>query len=66
MTQLTIKVQNVKCAGCASTIETGLTAVEGVQQVNVNIAQGLVSVEGNATAETVAQTLTRLGYPPIV
>lgn len=65
MTQQTIKVQNVKCGGCASAIETGLSSVDGVQQVSVDIAQGIVTVEGNVTTETVAQTLTSLGYPPV-
>ncbi len=65
MTQMTIKVQNVKCGGCASAIETGLSAVDGVQHVSVDIAQGVVTVDGSVTTETLAQTLTSLGYPPV-
>lgn len=64
MTQHKIKVHNVKCGGCANAIKTGLTALAQVQQVEVDIAAGLVTVTGEVEQHTLQHTLTELGYPP--
>jgi copper chaperone len=64
MTQHSIKVQNVKCGGCANAIETGLNALAQVQHVAVDIATGTVTVSGEVEAQQLQQTLMELGYPP--
>jgi copper chaperone len=58
------EVVNIKCAGCARSIERALRADPRVSAVAVDVAAGLVSVE--AAAEAIDQalaTLLRLGYP---
>ncbi len=57
-------VQNVKCGGCASAIETGLNELAGVNEVNVTIDSGLVSVSGESLDRaTLSAKLAELGYP---
>jgi len=59
-----IDVENIKCGGCASTIETRLRKLDGVTQVSVDIEQGRVSV--NATDDSREQLVSMLlqsGYP---
>ena len=59
-----ITVENVKCGGCAKTIETNLVKNPNVQKVTVDIEQGQVAVEGvNLQRETLIGTLASLGYP---
>ncbi len=59
-----LNVENIKCGGCASTIRSKLAAMDGVDQVDVDIEAGIVSVEGEAnTREAVAARLLKLGYP---
>lgn len=59
-----ISVENIKCGGCANTIKTKLKAIEGITEVNVDIATGMVSIEGNeGTREHLVATLLKLGYP---
>lgn len=57
-------VQNVKCGGCASAIQTGLSKDTRVKEVTVDVPTGRVSVEteGDIGAELRA-TLQALGYP---
>ncbi len=57
-------VQNVKCGGCASTIQTGLRQDAKVREVAVDIPAGRVTVEteGDRRAELSA-ALKALGYP---
>jgi copper chaperone len=62
--ELAFEVENVKCGGCARTIEKALRADPGVTRVAVDPAQGTVLVEGTAIERTeTAATLARLGYP---
>lgn len=57
-------VRNVKCGGCASNIRNGLLALSGVKSVDVEIASGAVTVQGdNLSRAALAQKLTELGYP---
>ena len=59
-------VQNVKCDGCASNIEDGLLKHPGVVKVEVDIATGKVTVEGQKLSrEQLSEKLTALGYPLI-
>jgi copper chaperone len=62
--ELRIEVENVKCGGCARTIENGLRENPHITRVTVDPAQRVVMVEADADvrAEAVA-TLARLGYP---
>ena len=59
-----IEVENIKCAGCASTIKNKLTELDGVNDVAVAIEEGVVTIEGEeGDREQVAAELLRLGYP---
>jgi copper chaperone len=59
-----IKVENIKCGGCASTIRSKLEALEGVAGIDVDIESGIVSVEAvEGTRESVTSRLNSLGYP---
>ncbi|MDS4031895.1 MAG: heavy-metal-associated domain-containing protein [Candidatus Contendobacter sp.] len=57
-------VQNVKCGGCASTIQTGLRQDTRVWEVAVDVPTGRVTVEieGDHRGELSA-ALKALGYP---
>jgi len=59
-----IKVENIKCGGCASTIRSKLEAMDGVDKIDVEIDQGIVKVEGtDDTRDAVTVRLLKLGYP---
>jgi copper chaperone len=57
-------VQNVKCGGCASAIQTGLRQDARVREVAVDVPTGRVTVEtdGDSRAE-LSEALKTLGYP---
>jgi len=59
-----INVENIKCGGCASTIRSKLEAMAGVDKIEVDIGDGIVSIEGNEDSrEAVTAKLLKLGYP---
>lgn len=61
-----IKVQNVKCGGCASNIQQGLEGMSGINSVTVEVATGEVSLEGDVIDRAAVITqLKELGYPAI-
>ena len=59
-----ITVENIKCGGCAGTIRTRLEAMDGVNAIEVDIEQGIVTVDAaDDTRDVVAARLLKLGYP---
>ena len=59
-----IKVENIKCGGCASTISKRLHALDTVSDCQVDVEAGVISINGDESArEAVAQLLLKLGYP---
>ncbi|MCP3868494.1 MAG: heavy-metal-associated domain-containing protein [Gammaproteobacteria bacterium] len=61
-----ILVENIKCGGCANTIQTRLKALEGVCDVTVNVEEGKVSIDGEAAnRDLYINAVANMGYPEI-
>lgn len=61
---LQIQARNIKCGGCASTIENGLQELPGIEQIEVAIDTGMVTIQGQAMDEAaIRNKLAELGYP---
>lgn len=61
----TIHIQNLKCGGCANTITKGISAIETINNVAVNVEDSSVTFD-YATDEKlieVKEKLKSLGYP---
>ena len=59
-----IAVENIKCGGCASTITSKLTKLEVVNQCEVDVAKGVISIDGDESGKAeVARLLLKIGYP---
>ena len=61
----TIYIQNVKCSGCAQTIQSKLESIKDVSAIEINVGQGFVSfdVDSIETTNVVKKTLKSIGYP---
>jgi copper chaperone len=61
------EVENIKCGGCANGIRQKLTALDAVDEVNVDVESGQVDVvsaaESDALKSTIRTTLAGMGYP---
>ncbi|MCM4167454.1 hypothetical protein KCTC52924_01051 [Arenibacter antarcticus] len=62
-----IKVQNIKCGGCANTITSKLSELENITNVSVDVSSGTVSfeAENNMGIQGVTDKLKALGYPAV-
>lgn len=60
-----ITIANLSCGGCVHTITKKLTAISGVEKVEVDLKTNNVSVNHNETVnrEQLTQMLLSLGYP---
>ena len=59
-----IEVENIRCGGCASTIEKQLRKLDTVSAVSIDIGAGRVTVEAAAAdREQLVATLLKNGYP---
>jgi len=61
----TIYIQNVKCSGCAHTIQSKLATIKNVSEVEIDVEKGMLSfnVDSIATTATVKKILKNSGYP---
>lgn len=61
-----ISIDAMSCASCVSRVEAALTALPGVIEARVNLADESAELhhyEINGLAERASETVTRLGYP---
>jgi len=60
-----ITIANLSCGGCVNTITKKLTAITGVEKVEVDLETNNVSVDHNETVnrEQLTQMLLSIGYP---
>ncbi|SMN15358.1 Heavy metal transport/detoxification protein [uncultured Candidatus Thioglobus sp.] len=59
-----ITVENIKCGGCAGSITKKLMAVFDTDKIDINIEQGIVSIElDDSKKDELAKVLLDLGYP---
>lgn len=60
-----VNVENIKCGGCANTIQNKLNSLEGVSHTQVDIEAGKVTCEiaSELLIEQVKQQLVKQGYP---
>ncbi len=61
-----IKVDNLKCGGCANTILKKMSDLSGVKKVDVDIDLSEITVDYNdsiVSSESLITKLSSLGYP---
>jgi copper chaperone CopZ len=63
----TIEILNLKCGGCANTVKKGVTSVEGVNTVTVDVETSKVTIDSSdaSVVTLVKQKLASLGYPEV-
>ena len=61
----TLKIQNLKCGGCANTIITKISNIDQISDVNVNVEESTVTFTSTSKGEieNVKNKLSTLGYP---
>ncbi len=61
----TIKVDNIKCGGCANSIHKSLASVNGVFGADVDLEAGEITVDhtDEVTRVQLAAKLLSMGYP---
>lgn len=60
-----LAVQNVKCGGCANSINKGLTEIQGVTNVRVDHEHGIIAytISDESLNQSVLDKLDKMGYP---
>lgn len=63
--ETTIHIQNLKCGGCANTITKGISSMESIDNVLVNVEESTVTFSYSAEEqlEEVKNKLKSMGYP---
>ena len=62
--QVQFDVENIKCGGCAGTIQKKLMEDERISHVGVNIEEGVVIIDAHEDAsDDWRESLLSMGYP---
>ena len=56
-------VENMKCAGCVSTVREALEKLPDCEQATVDLEAATAEINGTVDPAQVVATLTELGYP---
>jgi len=59
---LKLKVSNIACDGCAETITESIRIVQPDAKVDVDVKDKTVSVESEASEESIKQAIVAAGY----
>lgn len=57
------KVDGMACSHCSGRVEATIKSLPGVENVNVDLASGTATVEGNVDPAIVTEAVTAVGYP---
>ncbi len=62
--EVQLNILNLKCGGCANSITNGLTEIEGVDSVKVDVEKSSILVElSDDVTDIVLSKLDKMGYP---
>ena len=65
MQNATLKVQGMSCGHCVNAVETGVKALNGINEVKVNLAEAEVAVsfnEAQVSLEQIQEAIEDQGY----
>jgi len=66
MKQEKVVIENLKCHGCANTIKKGISKLDGIKEVEINMDESSVKFQMDEkiqNRESVLKKLAGLGYP---
>lgn len=60
----TIKIKGMSCAHCVASVTKALSDIDGVEQVHVNLEEGLAEFvqTREIPAETLSQAIEKIGF----
>lgn len=60
---LKLKVPDMTCGHCVSTVEKAIKAVDASASVKTDLGAKTVTVDSSAAAEAISKAVDRAGYP---
>ena len=65
METINLNVSGMTCGACVKHVEKAINSIAGVQKVEVDLASGVVKVEGNVSQQVkeIIAALEKDGYP---
>jgi copper chaperone CopZ len=65
MTSGKLRIQNVKCSGCAEQVKSALLDIPGILNVHISISEATAEIysEGNLDMDRISEALQKAGFP---
>lgn len=62
MEKIIFAIENMKCAGCVSAIETALKTLDGIEDLNVSLENHQATLSTSIPAAEIANVITDAGF----
>jgi copper chaperone CopZ len=65
MSEVTIKIEGMKCAGCQENVENALNSVNGVLSVDINLEEGSATINYDpekTDIDKIKSAVSKAGY----
>lgn len=59
------KIKGMNCSHCCASATRALKALEGVEDVNVDLASGKATIKGNTTQSAIEEALSSIGFTAV-
>jgi len=60
-----VKINGMSCQHCVGTVTKALESIDGVSDVNVDLAKGEASFAGDNKLDAVKQAIKKVGFEPV-
>lgn len=61
----TIKIKGMSCQHCVGSVRKALEAIAGISNVQIDLAQGEATFDGQADSQRVKEAITKIGFEVI-
>ena len=61
----TVKIKGMSCPHCAGSTKKALEAIKGISNVQINLAQGEATFDGEVDLQSVKEAITKIGFEVI-
>ena len=66
MAEITFNVKDLHCEKCVEKIRQALENLGGMEEINFNLRENLIKIEGETDPVTIQQIIQDAGYTPIL
>jgi copper chaperone len=58
----TIQIKGMSCQHCANSVQKALTAISGIDHIQIDLAKGEATFDGQADIQVLTEAISKIGF----